>query len=152
MSNASQDTIFQGALEGHVLVKNVNNALPLKEPMVLSLTGYDAIPPAAVDPASGVKWLFGYESINTSDPVAQRYISGYWSNGTNIWPNGPRAGFEGSFITGGGPSTSNPPWIVSPYAAFSQQAREDLTMLSWNFKDQDPGRHGRQRSVHHLHQ
>jgi beta-glucosidase len=28
---------------------------------------------------------------------------------------------------------------VSPYAAFVQQAREDLSMLSWNFKDQDPG-------------
>lgn len=139
MSHASQDTVFQGALEGHVLVKNVNNALPLKKPTVLSLFGYDAIPPAVVDPARGVKWLFGYESINSSETVAQRYISGYWSNGTNIWPNGPRAGYEGTLITGGGSSTSNPPWIVSPYASFAQQAREDLTMLSWNFKDQDPG-------------
>lgn len=28
---------------------------------------------------------------------------------------------------------------MSPYAVFVQQAREDLTMLSWNFQDQDLG-------------
>ncbi|KAG2418600.1 hypothetical protein HFD88_001701 [Aspergillus terreus] len=139
MSHASQGPVYQGALEGHVLVKNVNNALPLKKPTVLSLFGYDAVAPAVVDPVSSTKWRLGYESIDFSEDMALRYFSGYWSNGTNIWPNGPRAGYEGTLITGGGSSTSNPPWIVSPYAAFAQQAREDLTMLSWNFKDQDPG-------------
>jgi beta-glucosidase len=139
MKHTSQKTIFQGALEGHVLVKNINNALPLNKPTVLSLFGYDALPPAVVDPVSSVEWKFGYEALNTSSAEAQLYISGYWSNGSNIWPDGPRAGYKGTLITGGGSSTSNPPWIVSPYAAFVQQAREDLTMLSWNFQDQNPG-------------
>ncbi len=33
----SADTILQGAVEGHVLVKNVGNTLPLKKPKFLSL-------------------------------------------------------------------------------------------------------------------
>lgn len=39
---ASEHTIFQGAVEGQVLVNNVNGALPLKKPKILSLFGYDA--------------------------------------------------------------------------------------------------------------
>ena len=35
--------IFQAAVEGHVLVKNVNSALPLKRPQTLSIFGYDAV-------------------------------------------------------------------------------------------------------------
>jgi len=34
---ASDETIFQGAVEGHVLVKNVGNTLPLNKPKFLSL-------------------------------------------------------------------------------------------------------------------
>lgn len=41
----SAPSIFQQAVEGHVLVKNVNGALPLGKPQVLSLFGYDAAPP-----------------------------------------------------------------------------------------------------------
>lgn len=139
MDPSSRDTVFQGAVEGHVLVKNMNNALPLKKPLVLSLFGYDALPPTVVDPVSSIKWKFGYETVNTSEADATSFISGTWSNGSLIWPNGPLAGYAGTLITGGGSSTSNPPYIVSPYAAFAQKAREDMTMLSWNFQDQDPG-------------
>ncbi|KAM0537281.1 hypothetical protein ACHAO7_012284, partial [Fusarium culmorum] len=42
ISPESRKTIFQGAVEGIVLVKNYNNTLPLKKPKVLSLFGYDA--------------------------------------------------------------------------------------------------------------
>ncbi|KAF5862101.1 hypothetical protein ETB97_012166 [Aspergillus alliaceus] len=38
---ASESIIFQGTVEGHVLVK-VKAALPLKKPKILSLFGYDA--------------------------------------------------------------------------------------------------------------
>ena len=34
---AAEDTIFQSAVEGHVLVKNVKNTLPLSKPKFLSL-------------------------------------------------------------------------------------------------------------------
>jgi beta-glucosidase len=46
---ASKPILLQGALEGHVLVKNTNNALPLKSPKMLSIFGYDATVPPAVN-------------------------------------------------------------------------------------------------------
>lgn len=139
MNASSRNTVFEGAVEGHVLVKNADNALPLKKSLVLSLFGYDALPPAVVDPVASLKWKFGYETLNASEASAASFIDGTWSNGSLIWPNGPLAGYAGTLITGGGSSTSNPSYIVSPYAAFAEKAREDLTMLSWNFQDQDPG-------------
>ncbi|KAI0532202.1 glycoside hydrolase superfamily [Xylaria digitata] len=39
---AYDDVLLQGATEGHVLVKNVNNALPLKKPKMLGIYGYSA--------------------------------------------------------------------------------------------------------------
>lgn len=39
-SVSSKSVLHTGAQEGHVLVKNVNNALPLKSPKLLSFFGY----------------------------------------------------------------------------------------------------------------
>ncbi|KAL2067677.1 hypothetical protein VTL71DRAFT_15773 [Oculimacula yallundae] len=39
---ASKSVLLQSAVEGHVLVKNVNRALPLRNPKFLSIFGYDA--------------------------------------------------------------------------------------------------------------
>lgn len=41
---ASKPILLQGALEAHVLVKN-SGILPLKQPKMLSIFGYDAISP-----------------------------------------------------------------------------------------------------------
>lgn len=41
-SVTSKSVLYTGAQEGHVLVKNVNNALPLKSPKLLSFFGYAA--------------------------------------------------------------------------------------------------------------
>lgn len=38
----SKDVLLQGAIEGHVLLKNTDNALPLKAPKLVSVFGYDA--------------------------------------------------------------------------------------------------------------
>ncbi|KAG2420488.1 beta-glucosidase [Aspergillus terreus] len=38
----SRTTLLQGAIEGHVLVKNTKQALPLQSPRLLSVFGYDA--------------------------------------------------------------------------------------------------------------
>ncbi|KAJ5169240.1 uncharacterized protein N7482_004834 [Penicillium canariense] len=38
----SKNILFQGAIEGHVLLKNTNNALPLQSPSLVSVFGYDA--------------------------------------------------------------------------------------------------------------
>lgn len=45
---ASKPILFDGAVEGHVLVKNVDGILPLKSPRLLSLYGYDAKVPEVV--------------------------------------------------------------------------------------------------------
>ena len=60
---ASKPVLLQSALEGHVLVKNTNNVLPLKKPKLISIYGYDAVAPPAVNvpgPGSGFSpWVFG---------------------------------------------------------------------------------------------
>jgi len=49
---ASASTLLQGAIEGHVLVKNSKGVLPLKAPQFLSLFGYDATSPLTSNPGS----------------------------------------------------------------------------------------------------
>jgi len=45
---ASKLVLFNGAVEGHVLVKNIDGVLPLKSPRLLSIYGYDAKTPEVV--------------------------------------------------------------------------------------------------------
>lgn len=65
-NNASRATLLQGAVEGHVLVKNSNHALPLKSPKSLSIYGYDAKRPDTVVPISSPygPWGLGYTAFN----------------------------------------------------------------------------------------
>lgn len=49
-----EDTLLQSAIEGHVLLKNENNALPLQSPRLISVFGYDAQLPTAQDFTSEV--------------------------------------------------------------------------------------------------
>jgi beta-glucosidase len=46
---SSQSELLNGAMEGHVLVKNVYRTLPLKKSNLLSVFGYDAVAPPAMD-------------------------------------------------------------------------------------------------------
>jgi len=56
---AANSAILQSALEGHVLVKNTNNALPLTGgPKLISLFGYDAVAPRSNNVADG-NWGLG---------------------------------------------------------------------------------------------
>jgi beta-glucosidase len=50
----SDKILLQGAIEGHVLVKNTDNALPLQKPKILSVFGYDAAAPASNTPTGGL--------------------------------------------------------------------------------------------------
>jgi beta-glucosidase len=63
--------VLDGAIEGHVLVKNTNNALPLKSPKLLSLYGYSAKAPDQNNPTSGFSsWALGFESGNVNEALA----------------------------------------------------------------------------------
>jgi beta-glucosidase len=84
---ASKSVLLQGAIEGHVLVKNVNNALPLKKPKLLSVFGYDAAAPPAMD-VNGFPWIFGAESELITLP--------FITDGTP-----PQIAFNGTLISGG---------------------------------------------------
>jgi beta-glucosidase len=135
---ASRTTVFQSAVEGHVLVKNINNALPLHAPKVLSLFGYDAVAPLQNNwPASGYgKWTNGWESVNANDTdvltvftIPQVY---------QFDPNRPQSALNGTIISGGGSGATTPAYISAPYDAFQQQAYQDGTWLAWDFISQDP--------------
>lgn len=89
---ASKPILLDGALEGHVLVKNVNNSLPLKSPKLLSIFGYDAIAPPAMDIGGPGDFLapfsFGYES--------QLNYNGFVTTGPS-----PATAPNGTLIVGG---------------------------------------------------
>jgi beta-glucosidase len=135
---ASKPARFQAAVEGHVLVKNTKNTLPLKAPRMLSLYGYNA-PAAPVnmeDPIPGVpmfsSWLLGLLAVDVPDEKLREMSQNPLSK---FLPNSARRGHL--FYTGGS-AASAPSYISSPFHAFTQQAMEDDTQLYWDFTKQDP--------------
>lgn len=90
---------LDGAIAGHVLVKNSNHALPLKKPIMLSVFGYSATSP----PTKDINGLFGFglDSVNSND--------------TNTGPVGlkvpPSTAMDGTIISGGGSGASAPAYI-----------------------------------------
>lgn len=88
-------TLLEGAAAGHVLVKNVNNALPLQNPKMLSIFGYDAQAP----PTKNIDKLFelGYESqpemadaaLGFEAHFSQRAYDGVIFAGGRSGSNGP---------------------------------------------------------------
>jgi beta-glucosidase len=129
---ASKSTIFQSAVEGHVLVKNVNNALPLKKPALLSLFGYDARIPLINNPTSiGLnRWTSGFDSVGVSDAQLLTMMAG--------GSTPAQAATAGTLISGGGSGSNTGPYMSSPHEAFQQQAYEDGTYLLWDLQSNDP--------------
>lgn len=121
---AAKATILQGAIEGHVLVKNTNNALPLKSPKLLSLFGYDGIAPSTVNAlASFNTWSLGDESA----PSALLALF----KPTLIAV--PQIAINGTIISGGGSGANSPAYISSPFDAITVEAYNDNTNLFWDF-------------------
>ncbi|KAH8817339.1 glycoside hydrolase family 3 protein [Xylogone sp. PMI_703] len=124
---ASNSIILQNAMEGHVLVKNTNNALPLKKPQMVSVFGYDAETPRMMNipnPANGRGWLSGTESV---DP-----------NGPRVSIFSPACAYNGTLVHAGGSETSAPAHMHSPFNAIMDQAYIDGTSLWWEFTSEDP--------------
>lgn len=138
---AAEATLFQGAVEGHVLVKNVNNALPLKKPTVLSLFGYDA--PGGINISATSFQLKPNGKLNT-----QAYTNGkpYTDlddliNSAQVLPAGfagPEVALNGTLYTGGGSGAITPVSSISPEDAFRNQAAIDGTTLYTDFTSQNP--------------
>ena len=136
----SAPSILQQAVEGHVLVKNVKNALPLTKPKVLSIFGYDATEQNVYVPSptnfGGISfdfWALNQQAVTFSGPAL-----------LEVAQNEPPAAsdlpltFQGTLYTGGGSGSNSPPYISSPYSAIAQRAIVDGTTLFHDFNDSNP--------------
>jgi beta-glucosidase len=93
---------------GTVLVKNVNNTLPLQHPRFLNIYGYDA-------EVKAQPW-------NNN----ARFGGGYEENfGWNT--------LNGTLITAGGSGSSTPPYVISPFKAIQDRIIADRGTLRWDF-------------------
>lgn len=98
---------------GTVLVKNTNNALPLKDPKFLSVYGYDAR-------VGDSPW---------TDPA--RFGGSYDVNFGWSYQNQ-------TMITGGGSGTSTPPYVISPFEAIQRRLIENRGIARWDFASVNP--------------
>ncbi|KAG4273449.1 hypothetical protein FPRO04_14555 [Fusarium proliferatum] len=131
ISPKSRKTIFQGAVEGVVLVKNFNHTLPLNKPKILSLFGYDAHAPLKNTPEGhNTKQSLGFQSVNITDEEMQGLFIGIGQL--------PAAARLGTLVSGGGSPSIVPAYINSPHEAFQQRTLQDSTFLVWDFESQDP--------------
>ncbi|KAH7085322.1 beta-glucosidase-like protein [Paraphoma chrysanthemicola] len=98
---------------GTVLVKNLNNTLPLEHPRFLNIYGYDAEVKATPwnNPSrfgGGYEENFGWETLN------------------------------GTLITAGGSGSSTPPYVISPFKAIQDRIIADRGTLRWDFFGLNP--------------
>lgn len=135
---AAQPSLLQQAIEGHVLVKNSNSALPLQKPRVLSIFGYDAISQSAMDPAaymdvSGAPdfWSQSWQGINLTSTQASEIAS-------NQPVDQPPEIYRGVLLVGGGSGSNVPAYVSAPYDAIQTRAYEDGTSLFSDFTSIDP--------------
>ncbi|KAI0153618.1 Cel3e-like protein [Pestalotiopsis sp. NC0098] len=123
----SEPILLEGAIAGHVLVKNANEALPLKEkPKMLSMFGHDATIPRAKN--TDTVFQLGYFS---SPEMAQAVL------GTE--QHFDQAAKGGTIIVGGRAGANAPSYIIDPLAAIQQRAKADSTWVNWDLDSTDPG-------------
>ncbi|KAH6855713.1 glycoside hydrolase superfamily [Chaetomium sp. MPI-CAGE-AT-0009] len=129
-------TLWDGAVEGHVLVKNAG-ALPLKKRLkVVSLFGYSFRAPSRNNlerMAAGQRfssWSVGVQSANISE-VNQGWFDSLLPHRLAIAPNG-------TIISGGGSGAAAWSTFSAPYDAFVSRARKEGTALYWDFDSGNP--------------
>ncbi|AEO63458.1 glycoside hydrolase family 3 protein [Thermothielavioides terrestris NRRL 8126] len=126
-NSSFRSTLLDGAVEGHVLVKNVRNALPLKQPKMLSIFGYSAKNPDVNDPTGGLSpWLYGAESFNYTE-----FGNAFFGESQDFGHTA--IAFNGTIYSGGGSGATSQSLAVSPFDALVQQAYDDGTALFWDF-------------------
>ncbi|EHL01946.1 putative beta-glucosidase M [Glarea lozoyensis 74030] len=125
----ARPVLMQSAIEGHVLVKNTNNALPLKKPRVLSLFGYDAVAPDLNTPG------FREWSLSLQSSYARFYDCGYGNLIPQNCPLPVAIAANGTVITGGGSGGATASYISAPFNAIQNRAMKDNTQLYWDFRN-----------------
>lgn len=121
----SKPVILEGAIAGHVLVKN-EGALPFKKnPTMLSVYGYDATVPKTKN--TDILFQLGY----TSSPEMGQAVLG-----TEHHFN--QAAMGGTIVTGGRAGANGPAYINDPLSAIQQRARADGTWVNWDLISSNP--------------
>ncbi|RYP80642.1 hypothetical protein DL769_002387 [Monosporascus sp. CRB-8-3] len=131
---SSQRVLLDGAIEGHVLVKNIRNALPLKKPKMLSIFGYSARSPDQWNYKinGGIAaWTFGGESSYLGRDVSAGFAGEVDMAWSAIAPNG-------TLFSGGGSGAVTPASVSSPFDALTARAYGDGTALFWDFFSPEP--------------
>ncbi|KAK9797888.1 putative Beta-glucosidase [Seiridium cardinale] len=124
-SSYFKGVLFQGAVEGHVLLKNEREALPLKSPRLISLFGYSA--------RSFDRYTWNSPGWNVGDkPLSPGEYARYWDDSLP----GPlsQIASNGTLPTGGGSGANQPAYLSSTFEALSQRAYDDGTHLWWDFQ------------------
>ncbi|KAJ8063106.1 hypothetical protein OCU04_008349 [Sclerotinia nivalis] len=127
---AADRTILRSAIEGRVLVKNTNKALPLKAPKLLSIYGYDAVAPKTMFPEPGflTRWNVGFE--NSPDNFDYFYKI---NNGEMGAERPSQIAANGTVFGGGGAGAVALPYLDAPFDALQRRAYKDRTTLFWDF-------------------
>ncbi|KAH6658773.1 glycoside hydrolase family 3 protein [Plectosphaerella plurivora] len=127
--------LYDGALEGHVLVKNEGGFLPLKSPKIISLLGYSAKAPDknVATNETYPAWSFGFQSADMNEFVSKlnATFSGERQELSQI-------AFGGTILSGGGSGSSPMSAFMSPFAALQARAVADSTQLFWDFDSGEP--------------
>jgi beta-glucosidase len=135
---ASKQVVFDGGVEGHVLVKNTGS-LPLKSPKLLSLFGYDAKSPDTYNIGSPSDilppWTQGFSSANISSVLLD--LISIPNNETFS-----QIAAKGTVISGGGSGAITPSYVSSPFEAFSIKSQNENTALFWDFTSGNPAVNG----------
>lgn len=120
---ADLPAILQGAVEGHVLVKNDDNTLPLRKPKTVSIFGYSANTPAhwTAKTDNFGTWLFGLAPVDGLD-FEKTVI-----------------GSKGTMSVAGGSGANTPETFKSPQDAFVQKAKKDGFTLYQDLTSAKPG-------------
>ncbi|PHH85941.1 hypothetical protein CDD83_10956 [Cordyceps sp. RAO-2017] len=127
--------IYQGALEGHVLVKNTKATLPLRRPRMLSLFGYSAKSPDTSNPSSAVldslAWAVGAQTI-----ARDEFLAGLAPFSPNT--SYPAIGKRGALITGCGSGATTAAVFTAPFESLKLRAAREDTALFYDFDSASP--------------
>lgn len=129
----AKPVLFEGAVQGHVLVKNVNNTLPLKSPKLISVFGYDAVAPSQYMPNNRLytdPWDMGFDPVLNQIEILENQFT--IVNYTINEPYDYQVAYNGTLITGGGSGANNGPYISAPLDALQQRAYDDNTVVMWD--------------------
>ncbi|KAI0882039.1 glycoside hydrolase family 3 protein [Annulohypoxylon maeteangense] len=121
----SNAVILEGAIAGHVLVKN-DGSLPFKKkPVMLSVYGYDATVPDTKNTDN--LFQLGY----TSSPEMGQAVLG-------TERHFDQAAKGGTIITGGRAGANGPAYIDDPLSAIQHRAKADGTWVNWDLISPNP--------------